>query len=594
MFFESGGASMVETINSSSDSYRDKYRRALDEQEQLEKRFSAQIDLLRKTLLNLSSAAQGLDGHLDSAIAGMRAKFKKGTGAEIVNQLELVQKAVSSFEASRASRSQGMAKDVGIFIDNLLELRLPGDLEKSLKGFNRGLDKRLVSIANYPQVLNELSKLQLLALQAAANPSESFWNRLKGGKTLKDNKAESGNEPNEFVEDELDEVLEGEIEISGESITDELNVSSFDTHIKFDPGSEDTYERVAERIAVTLEGIVNKIEPNELVRHKVDIVKLRIQRGMDWFVLAVTLEDIRDILLLRYLQVDQDFTEYLKRVNNQLHSIGEVLGVAVNKESDFNRSAHEFSERVSKQIGMMEDSLKNNNDINCLKDEVSNNLKVIESALATFNTAQQANLSLSEQLVALVDRVQSIEKESVKTKELLEEERYKATHDPLTGVPNREAYNERAYLEMQRYQRYCRPLTLAICDIDKFKRINDTYGHQAGDKVLKLIAKLIATRIRKVDFLARYGGEEFVVILPETTSEQALGFLDKIRAVVAKTSFKFKSEPVQITISFGLSEFTADDSVETVFERADKALYDAKNGGRNKCVILKGNEDKEA
>ena len=587
---------MVETINSPGDSYRDKYRRALDEQEQLEKRFTAQIDLLRKTLLNLSSAAQGIDGTLDNAISGMRAKFKKGTGAEIVNQLEMVQRAVSQFEAKRASRGQAMAQDVSMFIDNLLELQLPTDLQKSLKGFTHGLDKRLESIASYPQVLNELSKLQLLAIQAAANPSESFWARLKGGKTLKDKheKAEESADNLELTMEAPQDILEGELEISGE-FEDGIEVHESQggfTEIEFDPGSEDTYERVAERIAHTLEGIVNKIEPNELVRHKVDIVKLRIQRGMDWFVLAVTLEDIRDILLLRYLQVDQDFTEYLKRVNNQLHSIGEVLGVAVTKENNFNQSAHEFSQSVSKQIGMMEDTIKNNNDIGSLKEEVSNNLKTIESALASFNLAQKENLSLSEQLVAIVERVQSIEQESVKTKELLEEERYKATHDPLTGVPNREAYNERAYLEMQRYQRYCRPLTFAVCDIDKFKSINDTYGHQAGDKVLKLIAKLIATRIRKVDFLARYGGEEFVVLLPETTCEQALGFLDKIRALIAKSSFRFKDAPVQITVSFGLSEFTAEDSVESVFERADNALYQAKNNGRNQCVIEKKAESK--
>ena len=122
-------------------------------------------------------------------------------------------------------------------------------------------------------------------------------------------------------------------------------------------------------------------------------------------------------------------------------------------------------------------------------------------------------------------------------------------------------------------------------DIDWFKNINDTYGHQAGDRVLKVLSRGIAKRLREVDFMARYGGEEFVLVLPETQSEQAHGALDKIREAIALTPFHFKESPVQITLSMGIAEFREGDTVEKVFARADKQLYVAKEQGRNRCLI---------
>ena len=155
----------------------------------------------------------------------------------------------------------------------------------------------------------------------------------------------------------------------------------------------------------------------------------------------------------------------------------------------------------------------------------------------------------------------------------------------MTGLPNREAYNQRAYTEMQRFKRYGRPLSLAVCDVDHFKRINDTYGHQAGDKVLKMLAKVLRTRLREVDFIARYGGEEFVILLPETETANALHVLDKIRSGIGNTPFRFKDEPVTITISFGISACLEGEMIEQSFARADQALYDAKKQGRNRCII---------
>jgi len=136
---------------------------------------------------------------------------------------------------------------------------------------------------------------------------------------------------------------------------------------------------------------------------------------------------------------------------------------------------------------------------------------------------------------------------------------------------------------MHRWQRYKHPLSLAVIDIDFFKKINDGYGHQTGDKVLKVVAHFVSKKLREIDFIARFGGEEFVLILPETTTEQSLILLNRIREKLANTPFKTGDEKITVTVSIGVAQFKEDDTGETVFARADEALYQAKESGRNQC-----------
>ena len=155
--------------------------------------------------------------------------------------------------------------------------------------------------------------------------------------------------------------------------------------------------------------------------------------------------------------------------------------------------------------------------------------------------------------------------------------------DPLTGALNRLGYTESMGREYARWRRYGGQLSLAMCDLDLFKRINDDYGHAAGDKVLTSVAGLLRQQIRNCDLLCRLGGEEFAVILPETALEGARIAAEKLRANVAASKFRFKNSPVPVTISIGVAEFHAGDTIEDVFERADRALYMAKHQGRNRC-----------
>lgn len=157
-----------------------------------------------------------------------------------------------------------------------------------------------------------------------------------------------------------------------------------------------------------------------------------------------------------------------------------------------------------------------------------------------------------------------------------------AAMDPLTHAYNRRKLSELLDQEIKRVERNDKPFSMVMLDIDHFKKINDTHGHDAGDYVLKRMTNLIRENIRDVDILSRYGGEEFVIILPERNLKVAIAVAERIRKVIESACF---DKVGQITISAGVSDFMQGDSRESVFKKADKALYIAKNGGRNRVSV---------
>ncbi|SFM90486.1 GGDEF domain-containing protein [Thermodesulforhabdus norvegica] len=167
-------------------------------------------------------------------------------------------------------------------------------------------------------------------------------------------------------------------------------------------------------------------------------------------------------------------------------------------------------------------------------------------------------------------------------KELLERE---ALTDPLTGVMNRRAYEKRIQEEWERYKRYGHIFSILVIDVDRFKDINDRYGHIAGDLILKELTRRVANHLRRSDMIFRYGGEEFVVILPGTDINGAKEVGEKIRKMVEATKFVYKGSPIAVSLSVGVSQVKEDDENSTdVFGRADAALYRAKSEGRNRVI----------
>lgn len=159
--------------------------------------------------------------------------------------------------------------------------------------------------------------------------------------------------------------------------------------------------------------------------------------------------------------------------------------------------------------------------------------------------------------------------------------------DPLTRAFNRRAYDQRIGDELERFHRYGGIFSMLLLDVDHFKDINDRYGHAVGDLCLKEIINRIKPLLRKPDFLARFGGEEFIIILPGTERDGARKAAEKIRMHIEKTEFLHKGENVKVTISLGAAQVRPSDKTDKeIFERVDKAMYKAKQSGRNKVVVM--------
>jgi diguanylate cyclase (GGDEF)-like protein len=166
------------------------------------------------------------------------------------------------------------------------------------------------------------------------------------------------------------------------------------------------------------------------------------------------------------------------------------------------------------------------------------------------------------------------------------EEIYRLTTiDGLTQVYNKRYFVETLEREIGRAQRYRRDLSLIMFDIDHFKKINDSYGHLAGDHVLKQLASVIKSRIRREDILSRYGGEEFAIVLPEIDAYNAVQFAEKVRRLIEKATFKFEGTRIPVTVSIGVASLTPELQQPEDFVRvADAKLYEAKSQGRNRVV----------
>lgn len=161
-----------------------------------------------------------------------------------------------------------------------------------------------------------------------------------------------------------------------------------------------------------------------------------------------------------------------------------------------------------------------------------------------------------------------------------------AITDALTGLYNRRKMYEMMQQEITRLQRKGKPGVLVMADIDLFKPINDQYGHDCGDYVLKEVSSLLLTTLRKQDILSRWGGEEFMLLLPETGIEGAVKVIEVLRETIAKHIFEYQSQSISITMTFGMEVFEDNRPLESVIKRADQLLYKGKEQGRN-CTVTR-------
>lgn len=304
--------------------------------------------------------------------------------------------------------------------------------------------------------------------------------------------------------------------------------------------------------------------------------------------LAQLLSRTADLALARselLLRERDQATALLAQVTHRLEEVSAFLAGDAQHRRTTLGDAEELNSRVLNEVSELNAEVRVARDLEPLKKLIAIRVETIADQVRQFRAREESRfLEQSERAQRMNARVMELERQARDLHRSLHQERRRARLDPLTGIPNRISFDERLVEEIERWQRFRNPVCVLVWDIDRFKVINDTYGHRAGDRVLREVAKCFESRLRSTDIVARFGGEEFVMLLVGTQLPDAERKANELRLAVANLKFHVRGAPIRVTVSCGITELRDGDEPGDVFDRADNALYAAKDGGRNACV----------
>lgn len=320
---------------------------------------------------------------------------------------------------------------------------------------------------------------------------------------------------------------------------------------------------------------------------RMEAIKARLTVGPSVEEWPGVLHSIAELIAEMRARIEAEKSElenFLMQLTERLRDLDEHLHSAQSARQASYQGGQQLEQRMQDEMGQIESGVRQASSLDQLKGLVRSRLEVVRVHLDEHRRREaQRQAELEQRLEHVTTRLRSVEQETTHLRAHLRKRKIQAMSDPLTGIANRAAFEERLQREHGRWKRYRHPLGFMILDVDHFKQINDNYGHKAGDRALKLIAQLLRQSLRETDFIARYGGEEFVALVPETALAQIAEVAEKLRLAIENCSFHHRGVRVPITLSVGYCEFRGDDSSEDVFQRADAALYRAKAAGRNRC-----------
>ncbi|UFQ97887.1 GGDEF domain-containing protein [Pseudomonas wenzhouensis] len=593
--------------------WKDKYLSSLEQQEKLERRWELRLDLLRRGLVRSTLAAEGADKAVDQCMQEMREILRRDDmDAALGGLIPRLEKAVLDSEQRRQQRAGEAATALAGLIEQLQRLQPPREVRKALKSLGKQLQDATSHQYLLPALLSQLSNLQgqaLTVLQSPVQEQPGLLQRLFGARAEssddEQSSAQAADEVAELASTPETSAPASQLPASAAVLTREPAPRPLpDAPPALDslplppglvpqqepgdspfslPSSEPGYSAVAPHIAGSLRNLLDELELPARHQPQGEALRLRLQGNLNWYELVPVLDDLAVLVLAVSDSGQREFAGYLKQLNERLAVFIGTLNAASEGYSASLESTRSFNQQLRDQVSDLQSSVQEASDLESLKQALEQRLEGLLQSVSNHQRQRDSSeAEVAERLQGLVRRVAEMEQEAQQFREHIEEQRQKSLLDPLTGLPNRAAWIERLELEVARRQRYGGQLLLAVLDIDHFKRINDGYGHLAGDRVLKIIAGELSKRLRKTDFMARFGGEEFVLLIPATPLAGGVQLLEILRAAIEACPFHFKGEPVTITLSAGIAEFRDGETPEAAFERADQALYRAKGAGRNR------------
>ncbi len=507
----------------------------------LEKKFKGETahsaeteQLLCRTIIRLTLATKGLDPALDPHLTKLRDALKKGVNENVHRHVAAISEALMRAHDKPAKEQPLQRSDQSDLFHRLLEhSHLTGKKSKRLK---------------------ELGE------QLAANPSTASDEKL----------------------DELIHLL------AGDGGADQAKGSKSSKLLGLFTRSEQGDDRSGindepMRLLLSLLGKLNW--PSQLSQDITTLSK-KLEKHDQGAVVDV-INDLTKIVsgLLEDLNKETRETgSFLADLMAQLHELDQFVASGHILQQQSLQSGQELDRAMQEQVSGIAMSVRDASDLQVLKKDVTVHLSNIKGHMDRH--LQQAEDRFKESVKnekRLRERLKEVEGETGVLRQKILEAQARSSMDPVTGLANRAAYDERIKDEYVRWKRFKSPLILMVWDLDDFKMVNDRFGHQAGDKALRVIGQIMHKRLRQTDFVGRYGGEEFCVLLSGTPLDEAAAVAEQIRKSVEESGFHSGDRPVTLTISCGYTEFREGDTPDSAFSRADNALYKAKGEGKNRC-----------
>ena len=553
---------------SSDSSWKDKYLQELDSSDQRETKWDTERNMLQRMLVRTSLASEGQTQELDRMLERLRNELRKSP-PKPDNWRELQDKIDLQIAALDDQKTESTRRLRTTFEQLLSKLR-SHPLFKPGKDRIRDLEKRLRK-QDTLQLHFTAWLVDLAAVLEVGLSEENVPGRKSGifGRFFGDRESQEAAAAPPLAEVEPTPLTPTDAEL--------------------DSGvSEESSQRlrIARRVGELLGHMLNQVtlEPASEARAR------RLQESLlgsdDWDELREGLNSVAELVIAAVTRGQREFEAFLRRLDERLEVLRQCFSDQAVAQAGRLDASQELDREIRQELQSFGQHVEVSVDFDELKASVTRHLESISGAIDRFRTQEsEREQNLSRQLEVMQEKLATVEAHSEQVREQLREERQRALTDVLTQLPNREAWQERLSFEYQRWQRYRNPLTVCVLDIDFFKRVNDSYGHKAGDRVLQLVARSLRERLRTTDFIARFGGEEFVILLPETDPDTAKDVLNGMRGHIASLPFHFRGEPVSVTFSAGLAGFDGDDDLDDVFDRADKALYLAKDSGRDQVFI---------
>lgn len=523
---------------------KNKLNAAIESRASLEEDFSNQSTLSIQFINKLSQVSKGINLELDNPLAQLKVLLTKSAPiveielkiVEITKRLQrhtvTNEQNITHLHAQFKSAGQSLQKKNG----------LPDDVRRKLRTLLKETQSTKDSITQYVPLLSQLIELYDNSLRSKVEtPKEGLLSTIQS--PISCDKMQLTESKNSDVDSKLIEKISAcltKLELSTQNNKDLLAI-----HKKLlnDTKSDDVLQRFIE---------------------------------------------IFDVIIAD-LQSERDSAKnFLNTLNETLTTIQATIKKTLLTSKKSQNINSEINDKLQNQLQDITRTVGATMSLECVKVEINVKLNSIAATLEKKSQFEQlSQQALASQLDDMVIKVKTLKVQSQQFEEKIAEQQRKSMQDTLTKLSNRAVFDEYFTKAMVRFHHKPYNLALAVIDIDDFKKINDSYGHTAGDKTLQVIANIIQKKANDNAFIARYGGEEFVLIYSDKEEAALANELNLINKHIARLPFKFKSNKVSITSSIGFTHITKNDNIHTAFERADQAMYKAKAQGKNQVIYLK-------